>query len=84
MNDNDRYVSQRAIKQDELQTLFEEKRRAQNAINIAQLNLEAAQAHARVCELRYSRQALWIRADELRKQLAEVEAQVARIQKEAV
>jgi hypothetical protein len=83
-NEHEHYLTQRALKQDKLQTLFEERRNAQNSVTIARSHLEAALAHQRVAELRYQRQALWIRADELRHQLAEVENAVARIQKEAV
>lgn len=63
----------------ELDNLFADKRRAEQRVAAAATELKLANAELARCAARYKRQALWIRADELRKELARVENQAANI-----
>lgn len=65
---------------DNLQRLFDVRREAERRLKAAQTELKLAEAAAEVANLRYRRQALWLRADELRNALERVEAEAANIQ----
>jgi hypothetical protein len=53
--------------------------RACRDLHAARIALRLAERDERIARLRYDRQALWIRADELRKELARVENEAAAI-----
>lgn len=67
------------VQADLLQRYFNDHRDAQNDLARAERAVEQAKAAERVAGLRYKRQALWIRADELRKTLAQVEHEAAAV-----
>ena len=62
-----------------LQRLNRERVAAVNKLTAAEAAVETANVEYIRAEARYKRQALWIRADELRSTLAEVENEVANI-----
>ena len=64
---------------DALNDCFDERRAAQIRLNKAKAELQEAEKAAKIADLRYQRQALWIKRDELRQQLEQVEAQVSKI-----
>ena len=65
---------------DELDELFDQVRRADADLHRAESYVERAARASTVAHLRYKRKALWIRADELRHELAEVENEALSIQ----
>lgn len=64
---------------DALNDCFDERRAAQIRLNKAKAELQEAEKAAKIADLRYQRQALWIKRDELRQQLEQVESQVSKI-----
>lgn len=64
---------------DELQSLYDERREAQIACNIARSAWEKAKRALLIAEKRYERQALWLRRDELTRELDELQNQVEKI-----
>jgi uncharacterized membrane protein len=74
---DDRTVAQRRA--DELDDLEREAERAVYELKMARQRVTECVEAASRAELRYERAALWIKADELRTQLADVEAEAAAI-----
>lgn len=76
---SEREPSQEQQAADELDRLFAAKRSADELLVRAKRELKECQTNALRAESFYKRQALWIRADELRRELAKVEAEAASI-----
>ena len=64
---------------DVLQRLYRTYQDAAQRLDEAEKAVKVLQRETRIAWLRYKRQALWIKADELRRQLEQTEAQAAAI-----